>query len=93
MITCFGSWPERCLLLDGLFMAVNLRRVLEVGWKFNTNYAFHHYDLASCLDANKKQLKMGTYPIYVNHASPGLADLNDTTFVQSQKQFLSEYAG
>jgi hypothetical protein len=89
--TCFGPWPERCLVLDGLFMAVNLRKALEVKWKFNTNYTFHHYDMAACLDANKKKMKMGTYPIYVNHASPGLFDVNDKLYQQSQNQFLSEY--
>lgn len=90
-VTCFGSWPERCLVLDGLFLAVNLKRALEVGWKFNENYNYHHYDISSCLDANKKSLKMGTYPIHVTHASPGLRDINDKTFQQSCKIFKDEY--
>ena len=90
-ITSFGPWPSRCLIMDGLFLAVDLKRVLEVGWKFNENYDFHHYDVASCLDANQKKLRMGTYPIYVTHDSPGLNNLNDETFLASEKQFLKEY--
>lgn len=92
MTTSFGPWPQRCLILDGLFIAVNLRRVLEVGWSFNTNYKFHHYDISSCIDANNKKLKLGTYPIYTTHMSPGLSSLKDKNFIESQKQFLTEYA-
>lgn len=91
MVTNFGPWPQRCLVLDGLFLAVNLKRVLEAGWKFNEDYTFHHYDISSCLDANKLKLKMGTYPIHVTHASPGLRDINDTVFQSSQKQFMANY--
>lgn len=89
--TTFGPWPKRCLILDGLFLAVNLRTVLEKQWKFNTNYQFHHYDIAACLDANNKKLKLGTYPIYATHSSPGLRNYNDKTFQQSQTKFLNEY--
>lgn len=93
VVTAFGPWPKRCLFLDGLFLAVNLSRVLEVGWKFNENYKYHHYDLSSCLDANKKQLKLGTYPIYVSHSSPGLSDINDKSYQESEATFYNEYHG
>lgn len=90
-VTNFGPWPARCLIMDGLFLAVNLRRVLELGWKFNENYDFHHYDISSCLDANKLKLRMGTYPIYVTHMSPGLSSMKDKKFINSQEKFLQEY--
>lgn len=92
-VTSFGPWPQRCLLLDGLFLAVNLSRVLEAGWSFNENYMYHHYDLSSCLDANKKQLRLGTYPIYVSHSSPGLSDINDMSYQNSEATFYNEYHG
>ena len=78
-------------MLDGLFLAVDLKRALETGWRFNENYDFHHYDLSSCLDANKRQMKLGTYPIYVTHSSPGLRDYNDTAYQVSEKRFYKEY--
>ena len=90
-VTSFGPWPSRCLVLDGLFLAVDLKRVLEVGWKFNEDYLYHHYDIASCIDANNKKLKMGTYPIHVTHHSPGLRNLNDKSFLRSQQTFLRNY--
>jgi len=91
-ITSFGPWPARCLVLDGLFLAVNLARVLEIGWRFNEDYKYHHYDIASCLDANKVKLKMGTYPINVTHSSPGLRDINDESFQRSQQTFIRNYS-
>lgn len=89
--TSFGPWPKRCLVLDGLFLAVDLRAALEKSWKFNENYDFHHYDMSSCLDANRAKLKLGTYPIYVTHESPGLSSIDDKSFQLSQQKFIKEY--
>jgi len=69
--TLFGSWPQRCLVLDGLFLAVNVERALETGWQFDENFKFHMYDISSCLRANELKLKMGTYPIFVVHHGLG----------------------
>ena len=90
-VTSFGPWPKRCLVIDGLFMAVNLKKVLQAGGKFNESFKFHHYDLSSCLDANKLKLKIGTYPVHVTLASPGLRDINDKTFQESQQIFYNQY--
>lgn len=89
--TSFGPYPKRCLLLDGLFVAINLEKILNTKWKFNENFEFHHYDLSSCLDANKLKLKMSTCNVHVVHGSPGLADYYDKSFQQSQKKFLQLY--
>lgn len=91
-ITNFGPSPARVAVIDGAFMSLNVKRALEVNWKFNENYTFHHYDLSSCLDANKKKLKLGVIPILTYHNSPGLSDLNDKTFTENQVKFLQEYA-
>jgi len=91
-ITSFGPMPARVALLDGLFLAVNTKRVLETGWKFNENYDFHLYDLSSCLDANAKGLRMGVLPIHLTHKSPGLSDINDACFQRNQAKFLQEYS-
>ena len=91
LTTTFGPWPMRCAVLDGLFLAVNLQRALELGWMFNEKFTFHHYDISSCIDANNKKMKMGTYPIHVTHNSPGLRDMNDKTFVKSADTFKELY--
>ena len=89
--TSFGYTPSRVVLIDGLFMAVNLQRALLIDWKFNTNFNFHHYDMSSCLDANKKMLRIGVAPINIIHDSPGLKSLNDKNFLESQDTFLKLY--
>jgi len=91
-ITSFGPTPARVAILDGAFMSVDTAKVREVNWRFNENYTFHHYDISSCIDANKKKLKLGVIPILTFHGSPGLSDLNDKTFNENQTKFLSEYA-
>lgn len=91
-VTSFGKMPSRVALLDGLFIAVNTKKILEVGWKFNENYDFHLYDLASCLDANLAGLRMGVLPIHLTHKSPGLSDINDPCFQRNQAKFLQEYS-
>jgi hypothetical protein len=92
-MTSFGPTPARVAILDGLFMSINTKRVKQVDWKFNENYTFHHYDIASSLDANVKKLKLGVAPIWVVHKSPGLLKTNDEIFVSSQDKFLKEYSG
>lgn len=89
-MTSFGSTPSRVVMIDGLFMAVNLKRALETGWRFNEQYSFHHYDLASCLDANKLKMRLGVIPVSVIHASPGLRQSN-LEFNTSQEKFIQQY--
>ena len=90
-MTVFGPTPSRVAIIDGLFIAVKLKNVLDVGWKFNENFSFHHYDISSCIDANKLKLKVGVVPINVVHDSPGLSDYNNTSYQESEKKFLQLY--
>jgi hypothetical protein len=91
-MTSFGPTPSRVAILDGLFISVKTKSILNAGWQFNENYEFHHYDIASSIDANSKMLKLGVVPIWVAHNSPGLLNINDEKFVSSQEKFLNEYS-
>jgi len=90
--TNFGLTPSRVAILDGLFLSVSTDSVNKSGWKFNEDYDFHHYDIASCIDANQKKLKLGVYPIWVIHKSPGLLNINDKSFSDSQEKFIRNYS-
>jgi hypothetical protein len=92
MFTSFGPTPSRVAILDGLFLSVDTRKIKSVGWKFNENYNFHHYDIASSIDANYKKLKLGVAPIWVLHNSPGLLSFEDKNFRESQEKFIKEYS-
>lgn len=91
-MTSFGPTPDRVAIVDGLFVAVNLKRALETGWRWNENFDFHHYDIASCLDANKCKMRVGVYPINVFHKSPGLMSLDDEKWSKSNQKFLQLYS-
>lgn len=67
----FGPAPRRVLILDALFMCLNVERALEAGFQFDERFNFHHWDISSCLIANEKKLKMGTSPIYCVHYGLG----------------------
>lgn len=86
----FGCVPQRCLVMDGLFLAVKKSKLLETGVMFNPVFKFHHYDIDFCLQANKKKLKMCTIPIHVTHASGGQSGLTQD-WKDSEKQFLQLY--
>jgi hypothetical protein len=90
-ITNFGVSPSRVAIADGVFLSVSTKKIKQTGWRFNEKFTFHHYDIASCLDANKLKMKVGVWPILLYHKSPGLRSINDPVFVESQSIFMKEY--
>jgi len=68
-ITNFGPIGNKCIILDGLFLAMK-RKVLE-NVQFDEQFLFHHYDMDFCLSAHKAGFTMGTVPIDVTHYSVG----------------------
>jgi hypothetical protein len=92
VMTGFGPTPDRVAIVDGLFVAVNVARALETNWRWNENFDFHHYDIASCIDANVKGMRIGVWPINVFHESPGLRSLDDAQWSKSNQKFLQIYS-
>lgn len=83
----FGPAPRRCLIMDGLFLALNTEKIVAKGLWFDPNYSFHHYDIQLGLDANGLGLKCGTCPIWVVHS--GLGDSYQTeAWRESEEHFL-----
>jgi len=67
----YGEVPKRCVVMDGLFLAVNVEKIIEKEVKFQEDFKFNFYDLNFCLDCNKNGLKLGTWNIPVTHFSGG----------------------
>jgi GT2 family glycosyltransferase len=88
--TSFGISPQRCVIMDGLFLAVKRSKLMDKGLMFNPDFKFHHYDIDFCLQANKKGLKMTTIPLHVTHASGGESGLTQA-WKDSEKHFLQLY--
>jgi GT2 family glycosyltransferase len=90
-VTNFGNTPDRCLVLDGLFLAINVSSLKpEVRFDENLPAIAHHYDLDFCLTCNKHKLKLVTWPIWVVHKSCGL-DKPDQMFFDSERYFLDKW--
>lgn len=88
--TVFGPTDSRALVLDGLFIAVDVHKLLSTDTKFDEDFDFHHYDISFCLRANNNKLKMGVTPIRVIHF--GLGDsMNTPEWNSSAARFKLKY--
>lgn len=92
MITSFGPVPDRVLVIDGLFIAINTETLIdEVRFDESNTGMWHLYDIDFCLTCNKNQKKIGVIDFPVIHASPGLKSLKDKNFLSSQEWFLEKW--
>jgi len=89
--THFGP-TGRVLLLDGLFLAFNPKKIYEAGVKFDETCPakFHFYDIDFSLTCNKAKLKLSTINIDVIHASPGLRSYTKE-WLDGQEWFLNKF--
>lgn len=92
-MSSYGPYPQRCVMMDGVFLGVKINSLLQAGVKFDTaNPAIaHFYDLDFCLACNKAKLRLTTWPIYVTHRSPGLLSTEDTSWKAGQEWFLDKW--
>jgi GT2 family glycosyltransferase len=67
--TVFGPTPQRVVVLDGLLLAVDMRKIGNV--RFDSQFTFDFYDLDFCLTAHEAGLTIGTTDIHVFHGSMG----------------------
>lgn len=70
-VSDFGITPQKCILLDGLFLAVNTKKILDAEVLFDPQFEYHFYDLDFCRQCYSSGLKVGTWPIAVTHGSKG----------------------
>jgi hypothetical protein len=88
--TVFGPTKSRTLLVDGLFIAVDVEKILNSQARFNEKFKFHHYDLSFCLECNKHKIPVGVMPIPVIHH--GLGDsMHSEEWNNSAIEFKKEY--
>jgi hypothetical protein len=92
--TVFGPSKSRALIIDGLFIAVNMEKFIKTQTKFNENFNFHHYDIAFCLECYKNKIDIGVIPLYVVHHGLGDSmmtqewELSNSMFKQQYKNSL-----
>ena len=86
----FGPTPSRALIIDGLFIAVNVDRLLQTNTRFDEDFDFHHYDISFCIRANQNKVKVGVYPIRVVHYGMG-DSMNSVEWAKSAEKFKEKY--
>ena len=89
-VTSFGQTPARVAIIDGVFMAINLKKIVDSNIRFDENFKFHHYDIDFSLQCNKSSLKIGVWPILINHQSPGLREF-DNSWNDSNEKFIKKW--
>lgn len=77
MYTSFGPLNKRALLIDGLFIGANLKKLDNLRFDENNPAKFHFYDLIFSMDAARAKLKTGVVDIPVIHQSPGLKEFTE----------------
>jgi len=90
-LTTFGPTPSRVTVLDGVFLALDAKKVYNSGARFDQQFMWHHYDIDFSLTCNSKKLKLGVWPIIIQHDSPGLRDLNDGGWNKSNELFIKKW--
>jgi hypothetical protein len=88
----FGPTDSRALVIDGLFIGVNVERLLETNTRFDESFDFHHYDISFCLQSNENKLKIGVFPLKVTHFGLGDSMLSEQ-WKKSDIIFKQKYCG
>lgn len=85
---CFGTSPKRCLLVDGVFMAVKAGSLGRV--RFDEQFTFDYYDMDLCMALHGAGRKIGVLPILITHLSLGAA-FGGERHQALQKRFVEKY--
>ena len=90
MYTSFGPLDKQALMIDGLFIGINLKKIGDLRFDESNPAGFHFYDLIFSMDAAKAKLKTGVVDIPVIHSSPGLREFTPE-WKAGEKYFLEKY--
>jgi len=90
-MTSFGSYPDRVILIDGVFMAVKTEVLQKVRFDETNPAGFHFYDLDFSMACHKAGFKIGVGDITITHASPGLKEFTDE-WNNGQEWFLNKWS-
>ena len=70
-MTTFGESATSVDLIDGVFMSVKVSKLLDAQVTFDEDFDFHFYDLAFSKRVTNAGLRLGVWPIFITHFSPG----------------------
>lgn len=91
-MTSFGSYPDRVVMIDGVFIAAKTKVFEKVRFDTTNPAGFHFYDLDFSLAAHQAGFKVGVGDITITHASPGLREFIED-WKRGQEWFLKKWRG
>ena len=89
-MTSFGAYPQRVVMIDGVFMAFNRKAIETVRFDEDCPSKWHYYDLCMCARALEKGLKIGVGDVMITHESPGLREFTED-WKKGEKYYLETY--
>jgi GT2 family glycosyltransferase len=89
-MTSFGAYPQRVVMIDGVFMAFNRKAIETVRFDEDCPSGFHFYDLNLCARALEKGLKIGVGDVMITHESSGLREFTED-WKKGEKYYLETY--
>jgi GT2 family glycosyltransferase len=89
-MTGFGEYPKRCILIDGVFMAIEKSVFSKIKFNEECPAKWHFYDLNYCMECHKEGVKIGVTDISIAHASPGLSEVTQE-FKDGEEWFLNKW--
>ena len=89
-VISFGNTFDKVVILDGVYLCVKTKNINN--WQFNENFDFHHYDIASCIDAFKQHLILGVVPIHIRHEPQFYIPTQNENWIKNNNKFLELYA-
>jgi len=89
-MTSFGAYPQRVVMIDGVFMAFNRKAIETVRFDEDCPSGFHFYDLCMQQKALEKGLKIGVGDVMITHESPGLREFTED-WKAGEKYYLEVY--
>lgn len=89
-MTSFGAYPQRVVMIDGVFMAFNRKAIETVRFDEDCPSGFHFYDLNLCARALEKGLKIGVGDVMITHESSGLREFTED-WKAGESYYLSKY--
>lgn len=89
-MTSFGAYPQRVVMIDGVFMAFNRKAIETVRFNEDCPSSFHFYDLNLCARALEKGLKIGVGDVMITHESSGLREFTED-WKKGEKYYLETY--
>lgn len=90
MMTGFGPYPSRCIMIDGVFMAISRNVFENVRFDESCPSKFHFYDLSYSLECHQRKYKVGVGDIPIIHKSPGLREFTQE-WKEGEEWFLTKY--